>query len=102
MDFGTLNFIGALALHQNRRDKALGLNHITTQQRGLIWYYNTKKREIAVKSFYYGIILGARKRIGQIKKMVKADTPLAEAQRLYQEALILKQQIDKAQEIIDG
>lgn len=102
MDFSTLNFIGALALHQNRRDTALGLSHITTRQRGLLWFYNTKKQDIAIKSFHYGVIIGARKRIKQIKRTVKPDTPIAEANRLYQEALALQQQIEKSQEIIDG
>lgn len=102
MDFQSLNFIGALALHQNRRDSALGLSHVTSRQRGLIWYYNTKRQEMAIKSFHYGVIIGARRRIKQIKRKVKADTPIAEAQRLYQEALILRQQIDKSQTVIDG
>ncbi len=43
------NFIGALALHQYKRDMALGLNHITTMTRGLLWYYNIKQRELSVR-----------------------------------------------------
>ncbi len=99
---GNLNFIGALALHQNRRDMALGLNHVTTKTRGLLWYYNIKQQEIATKSFYYGVIIGCRKRLKQIKKQVKIDTPIEQAQMLYREALVLQEQIVKAEKVIDG
>lgn len=55
-----LNFIACLALHQQRRDSVLGLTHVTTKQRGLIWYYNIKQRELFTKfiqaGFYNSII----------------------------------------------
>lgn len=104
-----LNFIGVLALHQHRRDAAIGLLHVTTRQRGLIWYYNTlqdRRRkqlsEVLNKAFYLGVIKGARRRLRQIKRIVTTNTPLNEAQMLLQEAVTLQQEIDKAIEAING
>ena len=99
---GNLNFIACLALHQNRRDSATGLTHVTKVQKGLLWYYNVKKQETYTKYFYYGVIQGARERIAQIKGIINQDTPISEARRLYNESLVLQQQIDNAEKIING
>lgn len=97
-----LNFIAALALYQHRRDNALGLTHLTGAQRGLIWYYNETLRNKLTKAFHYGIIQGARQRIKEIRKTIKKTTPIEVAERLYKEALVLEQQIEKSSEIING
>lgn len=102
MDFSTLNFVACLALHQNRRDKALGLNHITTKARGLIWYYNVKQRElltsIAKASFKLGTIQQIDKRMSQI--MAEAGSaPIERKRELLKEAVQLQKQAKKLRKI---
>lgn len=102
MDFGTLNFIGALALHQNRRDKALVLNHITTRQRGLIWYYNIKQREllatVAKTSFKLGAIQQIDKRMAEIITEAQ-NVPIERQRELLKEAIELKKRAQRIKKI---
>lgn len=51
-----INFVGVLLLHQKKRDDALGLRHVTTRQRGLIWYYNLLNRQSAAAAIYQPLI----------------------------------------------
>lgn len=106
MDLKDADFVACLALYQNRRDTAIGLSHITTKQKGLIWYYNILKTEsynrLIAMSFNLGVIRGARKRIKEIVMQTKLDTPIEEANKLYQEALRLQDAINKATESING
>lgn len=99
------NFIGALLLHQHRRDVALGLTHITARQRGLLWYYNTLQKEaheaylsLMMKSFHLGMVRGIRKRMRRIIKDIKASPQ--NAQRLYSEYKLLQVQFDKSIEVL--
>lgn len=108
-NLNNLNFIACLALHQNRRDSALGLNHVTTRTRGLIWYYNVKQRELhesyqdlMLKSFHLGVIRGARKRMRQIRKRINLTTPIEQARTLYQEYTLLQEAFNKSIEVING
>lgn len=100
MDFSTLNFIGALALHQNRRDTALGLSHVTTRQRGLIWYYNVKQRElltsVAKASFKLGTIQQIDRRMAEIMAEAR-DASLERKRELLKEAIGLKKQAQRTQ-----
>lgn len=102
-----------LALRQHRLNLAVGIKRVTPQVELLLINYNqAREREqredakalsaIAGKSFHLGIIQGAMGRIKEIKETVTADTPLPEAQRLYQEVLVLEEQIKKAQEAINS
>jgi hypothetical protein len=90
---GSINFIGALALHQHRRDCAIGLTHVTTKTRGLLWYYNIKQREtltrVAQVSFNLGAINQIDKRMAKI--MTEAQTASTERKReLLKEAIKLQ------------
>lgn len=94
-----VNFIAALALLQSKKDKTIGLTHVTSHQHGLIWYYNARRQDmykvLMKDAFNLGIIKGANRRIKQIKKALKPDMPIEEAQKLYKEFLALQAKIDK-------
>lgn len=102
---------GLLALRQRRIDSAVGITRVRPfVELLLVNYDKARERErredaealskVAGKSFYLGVIEGAMGRIKEIKQAVTIDTPLEEAQRLYQEVVILQEQIKKAQEAI--
>lgn len=94
MDFQSVNFVAALALHQHKRDTALGLTHITTKQRGLIWYYNVNQRELFIeaskKAFSYGAIRQAQRRMNEIMAEIHHAKSHDEAVSLLVEAQSLK------------
>lgn len=97
-----LNFIGALLLHARRRDTAIGLTHLTSRQRGLLWYYRTKRDELARNftqaAITKGLIDGIDKRMAEI--MQEEKTATTERKReLLTEALKLKAQ---AEGLTDG
>lgn len=98
-------FIGAIALYQNRRDNALGLAHVTTQQKGLLWYYNYLQyeayRDLMAKSFHLGVIRGARKSMRRIKRKIKTATSVEQAQSLYREYMILQELFNKSIEVLN-
>lgn len=107
--FNQINFVAALTLHQHKRDGALGLTHVTTSQRGLLWYYNTLQQksvesyqDLMLKSFHLGVIRGARKRMRQIRKSIKSTTPIEQARALYQEYAILQEAFNKSAEVINA
>lgn len=95
---GSLNFIGALALYQHRRDTAIGLTHITQAQRGLLWYYDKKQRDAANKfvkaDAYHAIIqLGAF----EIKRLVgEAQQNPGKAREILKQVRQLEVKVKKA------
>ena len=104
---------GLLAIRQHKLNKAVGILRVTPQVELLLASYDqARQREqaedaaalssIAAKSFYLGVIQGAMGRIKEIKAAVTADTPIEEAQRLYQEVLLLQDQIETAQKEINA
>lgn len=100
--FNQINFIGALALHQHRRDCAIGLTHVTTRARGLLWYYNIKQRElltqVARASFKVGAIGQIDKRMAEI--MAESQTvPIERKRELLKEAVELQKQAKKLRKI---
>lgn len=97
-----VNFIGALALYQQRRDSAIGLTHVTKVQKGLLWYYNIKRQELFVKasqvSFKYGAMQQIDRRMADI--MTEAENaPLERKRELLTEALKLKKQAQRINKI---
>ena len=80
------------------------MSYVTTKQRVLLSQHQAKQSSelttLAETAFYLGVIRGARKRIKEIKRIVKESTPIDEAQRLYSEALLLEAQIKQASEAI--
>ncbi len=98
-NIGSLNFIGALALHQHKRDMALGLNHITTKTRGLLWYYNVKQRDLLIDvvkaSFKLGTIRQAQRRMNEIMLEVQHAKSHDETVALLKEAKKLKRTIKR-------
>lgn len=98
MDLKNADFVACLALYQSRKDTAIGLSHITTKQKGLIWYYNTLKQDIAIKSFYLGYVQRASERIKEIVQSVTINTSEKNANLLYQEAIYLEKQIREIKE----
>ena len=107
--FNQIHLAACLALHQNRRYMALGLTHVTTRTRGLLWYYNTLQhvsvesyQDLMLKSFHLGVIRGARKRMRQIRKAIKLTTPIEKARTLYHEYTILQEAFNKSVEVINA
>lgn len=102
MDFSTLNFIACLALHQNRRDTALGLTHVTTRQRGLLWFYNVKQKELLQSVARVSFKLGAIQQIDKLmaKIMTEArDAPIERKRELLKEAVELQKQAKKLRKV---
>lgn len=94
----SVNLIAALALYQQRRDSAIGLAHITAKQRGLIWYYNMRQRELLQKtikaSFVHGVMQQIDQRMSEI--MTEAQgAPIERKRELLQEALNLRKQANR-------
>lgn len=100
--FNQLNFIGALALYQHRRDCVLGLSHATTRTRGLLWYYNAKQRELIKQvgrvAFTHGAMQQIDQRMAQI--MAEAQTaPIERKRELLKEAIELKKQAQRMKKV---
>ena len=102
---------GMLALRQHWLNRAVGILRVTPQVDILLSAYDKQRQreqaedaaalsKIAAKSFYLGVIQGAIGRIKEIKAVITIDTPIEEAQRLYQEVMLLQEQIEKAQRAI--
>lgn len=88
-----LNFIGALALYQHRRDTAIGLSHITTKQRGLLWYYNALLSQQLKDAAFYGAMQTIQKRMTEIMAEVE-NSGLDRQRELLLEAMNLKEQME--------
>lgn len=97
-----LNFIGAIALHQHRRDCAIGLSRVTGRVRGLLWYYNIKQRElltqVAKASFKVGAIGQIDKRMAEIMAEAQ-DAPIERKRELLKEAIKLQKQAKRLRKI---
>lgn len=95
------NFIAALTIFQHRRDMAIGLTHITTRQRGLIWYYNTILSQHLKNAALYGALKGIQKQMAEI--MVEAQSASLDRQRqLLLEAMALQEKMGKWQRQISN
>lgn len=102
MEAKDANLVACLALYQNRRDTAIGLAHVTTRQRGLIWYYNTLRQEQAKQYLQAATQYGVLREIErQIKKMLKEArskrTHLERRKELLIQALELQEQAKRWQ-----
>jgi hypothetical protein len=90
----SVNFIGSLALYQHRRDSALGLNHVTTKQRGLLWYYNTLqdsiRREFIAAQVKRDSLLQIHNRLKRITREAKT-APIERKRELLAEAMKLEE-----------
>lgn len=79
------NIIACLALYQHRRDAAIGLTHITTRQRHLIWYYNrlrqAQAKEYLQAATQYGALREIEKRIKGLLKQARAKGTTVERKR---------------------
>ena len=80
------------------------MSYVTAKQRVLLSQYQAKEASeittLKTTAFYLGVIRGARKRIKQIKRIVNADTPIEEARRLYAEAVMLQEQVNRASRVL--
>jgi hypothetical protein len=98
----SLNLVAALALHQHKRDVAIGLNHITSRVRGLLWFYNLRQREllgkVAKASFRLGAIRQIDKRMAQIMTEAQ-NAPLERKRELLKEAVELQKQAKKLRKL---
>lgn len=97
-----LNFVGALLLHQKRRDDALGLTHITTKQRGLLWYYDILQKELFRKVATSSYKLGAIRQIEQRMDAIITEAeqvPTERKRELLKEAIRLKKQAQRIKKI---
>lgn len=100
--FSGLNFVGALALYQHRRDRALGLSHVTAKTRGLLWYYNAKQRELIKQVSRVAFTHGAMQQIDQRMAQIMAEAQIAPIERkreLLKEAIELKKQAQRMKKV---
>lgn len=99
-----------LALRQQKLNRAVGIRRVTPLVAALVDLYQQARQEeqrdtlsgVLNKAFYLGVIREARRRIKEITQYVNEDTPLAEAQRLHREAMLLQAQIEQAIRAING
>lgn len=100
--FNQLNFVACLALHQHRRDCAIGLTHVTATTRSLLWHYNVKQRElltqVARASFKVGAIQQIDKRMAEIMAEAQ-EAPIDRKRELLKEAAQLHEQAKKLRKI---
>lgn len=102
MEAKDADFVGALILYQYRQDNALGLHHLTTKQRGLIWYYNLLRLNVHKELIHSAMAKGAMNQIrNQIKRIMreakKRSTPLERKRQLLIEAMQLEEMASKWQ-----
>lgn len=94
MQENNVNFIGSLAIYQHRRDNALGLNHVTAKQRGLLWYYNTLqdgiRREFIAAQIKRDSMLQIHNRLKRIMREAKKAS-IERKQELLAEAMKLEE-----------
>lgn len=97
-----INLTACLALYQHRRDSAIGLTHVTTKTRGLLWYYNIKQRElltqVAKASFKVGAIGQIDNRMAEIMAEAQA-APIERKRELLKEAIKLQKQAKRLRKI---
>lgn len=97
-----INLTACLALHQHRRDCAIGLSHVTGRVRGLLWYYNLKQRElltqVAKASFKVGAIQQIDKRMAEIMAEAQ-EAPIERKRELLKEAVELQKQAKRLRKI---
>jgi len=98
MDFQMPNFVASLALHQVRRDSALGLTHVTTRQRGLLWYYNILQAQIYKDylrvSVKRNVLMEIRNNLKRIKREVRR-APIERKRELLIEAIRLEEMANR-------
>lgn len=98
----SINLTACLALHQHRRDCAIGLSHVTGRVRGLLWFYNLKQRELltqmAKASFRVGAIGQIDKRMAEIMTEAQ-DAPIERKRELLKEAVELQKQAKRLRKI---
>lgn len=91
------NFVVCLALYQHRRDTAIGLEHVTTRQKGLLWYYNTLRqgqvKEYLQAAARYGALREIERQVKKILKEARSKkTSLERRKELLLQALELQEQ----------
>jgi len=94
------NLVAALALYQQRRDTAIGLRHITTKQRYLLWYYNTLQQQeyqaLAKVSIAKGVMIEIRSKMAGLKRQLKKAATLEEKQAILIQATELERLAEQA------
>lgn len=89
------DFIGAILLHQNRRDNALGLAHVTTQQRGLLWYFNhlliEQHQDYLKAAMAKGALNQIRNDVKRIRRQIRKAKTIEEKRGLLIEAIKLEE-----------
>lgn len=96
MEVVNANFIACLALYQAKRDKAIGLMHVTSTQQGLLWYYKVLQQEIAKQYLQAEIAYTSLRQIERRIKRIgiearKKTTPLERKRELLAEAIKLQE-----------
>ena len=92
-----INLISCLLLYQVKQDKALGLDYITTKQRGLLWYYQSLRQDLVTKTVtaaYLNNII--QKTAGQIKVLVKRAEKAKDKHKVARKVLALQEIVNKA------
>lgn len=97
------NFIACLALYQFRRDKAIGLMHVTSTQQGLLWYYKVLQQELAKQYVEIGIAYTGLRQIERRIKRIgiearKKTTPIERKRELLTEAMKLQELAEQWQQ----
>lgn len=99
------NFIAALALHNARRDSALGITWPGRRTSGLIWYHNKllakRAADTARRAFLLGIIQGGKERMAEILKLAPVADKATKKQLLL-EAKTIEAAVKNAARALDG
>lgn len=88
-------FIGAILLHQHRRDNALGLAHVTTAQKGLLWYFNSlligQHQDYLKAAMAKGALNQIRNDVKRIRRKIRKAKTIEKKRELLIEAIRLEE-----------
>lgn len=93
------DLIACLLLHQQGRDNALGLTHITTRQKGLLWFYNhllfEQYQDYLRAAMAKGALNQIRNDVKRIKRQIRKAKTIEEKRSLLIEAIKLEEMAEK-------
>ena len=92
-----VSLTSCLLLYQNRQDKALGLEHITVRQRGLLWYYGQLQTDITTKAMTAGYLNGIiQQSAAEIKTLVKQAEQAKDKHKIARRVVALQEMAQQA------
>lgn len=98
-----ITLTSCLLLYQYRQDAALGMDHITARQRGLLWYYNKLQNNIATRALtaaYLNSVIQQAAR--KIKALVKEAQQAEDKHKIARQVVALQEIVEKAKAELDA